>query len=356
MKTSKEKAVEKWVITGGCGFIGTQLIERLKTEKRVTIRVLDNLSVGTRKALSFVCEFSETPAETLGKQWTPGQVGVQLVVGDIRDAKTCLRCCNGADIVVHLAANTGVEPSINNPRQDLETNVLGIFNMLEAAKSCGINRFVFASSGAPSGECIPPIHEELAARPVSPYSAGKLAGEGYCSAYYRTFGLETVALRFGNVYGPGSGHKSSVLARFIRQAIMGETCIIFGDGTQTRDFIFIDDLVDAIFLAATTGAIGGEIFQIATNAEKTVNEVAQTIKTILSSQYGITMKIAYSDPRIGDVKRNYSDTTKAGNILKWYAKTNFKNGVKKTIDWFLNTGDPSDESKNMKDGEQCRIY
>ena len=133
-----------------------------------------------------------------------------------------------------------------------------------------MKRFVFASSGAPVGEVKLPIHEELAPHPVSPYGASKLAGEGYCSAYYRTYGLETVALRFGNVYGPGSTHKGSVVAKFIRQALAGETLEIYGDGTQTRDFIYVDDLIKAIWQASRVPNIGGEESQIATNRETTL--------------------------------------------------------------------------------------
>ena len=131
--------------------------------------------------------------------------------------------------------------------------------------------------GAPVGEANPPIHEELAPHPVSPYGASKLAGEGYCSAYYRTFGLETVVLRFGNVYGPGATHKDSVVAKFIRQALAGETLEIYGDGTQTRDFIYVEDLVKAIWQAATVSGVGGEIFQIATNRETTLHELTELL-------------------------------------------------------------------------------
>ena len=158
--------------------------------------------------------------------------------------------------------------------------------MLEAARKNSVKRFVFASSGAPVGECNPPIHEELPCHPVSPYGASKLAGEGYCSAYYRTFGVETVALRFGNVYGPGSGHKNSVIAKFIKQAMNGEPLEIYGDGKQTRDFIYIDDLIEAIRLSATVERIGGNVFQIATNTETTVREMTNKLLPVLS-EFGI---------------------------------------------------------------------
>ena len=215
----------------------------------------------------------------------------------------------------------------------MESNVIGTFNLLEAARIQKVERFIFASSGAPIGECEPPIHEEMAPHPVSPYGASKLAGEGYCSAYFRTFGLETVALRFGNVYGPGSTHKNSVVAKFIKQAIEGHTCEIYGDGNQTRDFIFIEDLIDAI-LKASVADIGGEIFQIATNKEHTVNEVAELLKAQLQL-HSIDMKVKHGQHRIGDVKRNFSDTSKADKILGWQAHVGFEEGIKQTIEWFL---------------------
>jgi UDP-glucose 4-epimerase len=278
--------------------------------------------------LKTVCRFTE-PA--YGKSDDPSSQ-VRLIVGDIKDYDTCHCSCEDVDMIVHLAANTGVAPSVENPRSDMESNVIGTFNMLEAARKKGVKKFIFASSGAPIGECDPPIHEEKAARPVSPYGASKLAGEGYCSAYYRTFGVKTVALRFGNVYGPRSGHKSSVVAKFIRQAMEGETCEIYGDGSQTRDFIYIDDLIDAILKAADAD-MGGEVFQIATSKEHTVNEVAGMLRSQLAKA-GITMKIEYGKVRLGDVKRNYSDTSKAKKRLGWEARTELPAGLEKTVAWF----------------------
>jgi UDP-glucose 4-epimerase len=198
---------------------------------------------------------------------------------------------------------------------------------------------VFASSGAPIGECTPPIHEELAAHPVSPYGASKLAGEGYCSAYARTFGIETVALRFGNVYGLGSTHKSSVVAKFIRQAMAGETLEIYGDGKQTRDFIFTGDLLDAIWKAATVPGIGGEIFQIATHKETTVNELVEIMIPLLEKHGIANCEVVKTQPRLGDVLRNFSDTTKARKVLGWSARTSLVDGIEKTIQSFVGQGD-----------------
>ena len=322
--------LNRWLITGGCGFIGTNLIRELVTQKNNRVRVVDNLAVGTRKDLATVCNFFE-PA--IGDD-TDQQV--ELWVGDILDEKLALRATQGMDVIVHLAANTGVGPSVEDPRADCVTNVIGTLNYLEAARSHRVKKFLFASSGAPVGECDPPIHENLAPHPESPYGASKLAGEGYCSAYFRSFGVETVALRFGNVYGPGSDRKNSVVAKLIRKVLSGKTFEIYGDGEQTRDFIYVGDLVRALLLAAERPGIGGEIFQIATNRETTIRELTKILCSELEKLGCNTTDIVNSPPRAGDVRRNYSDTSKAGRMLGWYAKEELVSGLRKTIQSILN--------------------
>lgn len=327
-----------WLITGGCGFIGKSLIRSLiKRQKSVAIRVLDNLSVGSREDLASVCNYTEIELSQLeSSDLKTGKLHVELVVGDIRDKNIAVDCCKGIDVVVHLAANTGVDPSVADPRLDMECNVGGTFNLLEGTRINGVRRFVFASSGAPVGEVEPPIHEGVAARPVSPYGASKLAGEGYCSAYFRTFGVETVALRFGNVYGPGSNHKSSVVAKFVRRAIRGENLEIYGDGKQTRDFIYIEDLVRAIELASQVPKIGGEIFQIANSSETTILELVDELLHALSI-FGIhDTNVVHKETRLGDVRRNFSDTSKARRLLNWQAKVALADGLRTTIEWFMN--------------------
>lgn len=322
--------VKHWLITGGCGFIGISLIERLLLlyGNQIHIRILDNLSVGTREGLSDIASFSELTVDEVES----APRGVELIVGDIRD-KSSMVVAQGIDCIIHLAANTGVAPSVENPEQDMETNVIGTFNLLQAAHQYQVDKFIFASSGAPVGECDPPIHEEKTPHPVSPYGASKLAGEGYCSAFYRTFGLKTIALRFGNVYGPRSQHKSSVVAKFIRQAMIGITCEVYGDGTQTRDFIYIDDLLGAIIKAAQV-ELGGEVFQIATHHERTVNEVVECIRVVLAKKK-IELQVGFSEPRLGDVKRNFSDISKARRMLGWSPSSSLRDGIEKTVNAFL---------------------
>jgi len=322
-----------WLITGGCGFLGRNLVkELLKKEESIAIRILDNLSVGKEEDLQYATDLTERVAVDKA-EWKSGEV--QLVVGDIMDPELAIQVTRGADVVVHFAANTGVGPSVENPRMDCMTNVVGTFNYLEGCRQNKVGRFVFASSGAPIGECNPPIHEELACHPVSPYGASKLAGEGYCSAFHNSYGVDTVALRFGNVYGPGSTHKSSVVAKFIRQALNGETLEIYGDGSQTRDFIFTEDLVDAVWKAANKPGVGGEVFQIATNKETTVLEATNQLVGALEKHGLKDVNLIHGEKRVGDVMRNFSDTSKAKNVLGWVCKNDLDKGSDATVSWFL---------------------
>ncbi len=330
----------KWCITGGCGFIGSNLVAKLVANGQ-TVRVLDDLSVGDRAVLQRISPVKECAAGDTSTMIDRADV-VELAVGDICNESDIARSVLGADIVVHLAANTGVAPSVEDPRRDCEANVLGTLNALEAARASGVRRFVFASSGAPLGEVEPPIHERLAPRPVSPYGASKLAGEAYCSAYYRSFGLETVALRFGNVYGPGSPHKSSVVAKFITRAARGLPLQVFGDGSQTRDFVYVLDLLEAILRAAKVDGIGGELFQIATSRETSVHELVQALAPVLRDAGFGDLAIEHGEPRVGDVARNYADTSKARDILGWSAKMELASGLRETVRWFVAQRDDCD--------------
>jgi len=329
-----EAVFVNWLITGGCGFIGTALIRTLMEEGGHAVRVVDNLAVGTREDLAAAGDFVEVSSEEPGPIFSGERV--ELVVGDITDEDLALSAAEGAEAIVHLAANTGVLPSVENPRADCMSNVVGTLNYLEAARHKGVGRFVFASSGGTViGEAEPPIHEEMVAHPVAPYGASKLAGEGYCSAYFRTFGIETVALRFGNVYGPLSGHKNSVVARFIKRAVEGEVLEIYGDGTQTRDFIYVEDLIRAVRLSATVAGVGGEVFQIATSAETTVQELTDMLLPALAAAGIDDVEVRKTAARRGEVRRNYADTSKARRMLGWKAEVGLDEGLRRTVDWFV---------------------
>ncbi|HKK94655.1 MAG TPA: NAD-dependent epimerase/dehydratase family protein [Longimicrobiales bacterium] len=316
-----------WLITGGCGFIGTNLCRVLRRDRPADrIRILDDFSTGSADALRRAvadAEVTETPT------WGPRP---EILVGDVRDPIAAMAAAQGADVIVHLAANTGVPASIANPRKDCDTNVLGTLTMLDAARHQDVPSFIFASSGAPAGACTPPIDEEIVPKPISPYGASKLAGEGYCSAYHGSFGLATVALRFSNVYGPFSGHKGSVVAAFIRNALAGEPLTVFGDGGQTRDFIHVDDLVRAIIAVATTrSTVGGEVFQVATGTETRISDLVEMVRSALEAEGVTGSEVEHAPPRAGDMLHNYSDISKIRARLGWSPVIELREGIVTTV-------------------------
>jgi UDP-glucose 4-epimerase len=304
---SSERAM-RVLVTGGAGFIGANLVRLLAAGGHV-VTVLDDLSAGRSEYLA--------------------ELGLDFVNADILDAERVQRAIAGHEAVVHLAAQTGVPASIADPRGDCQVNVIGTLNVLEAARLAGVRRIVFASSNAPLGRQSPPATEVKVPLPVSPYGASKLAGEAYCLAYHGSFGLETVALRFANVYGPFSAHKRSVIAKFMQAAKTGRHVVIDGDGTQTRDFVYVADLCGAIDLALHVETCG-EIFQIATGVE---TSIAQLV-TVIQSVAGRGMRVSYGPSRQGDVKRNYSEIQKAQRVLSWQPIVPLIEGLQETWKWF----------------------
>lgn len=313
-----------YLITGGCGFVGVNLVKRLLKNEDNNIRVIDDLSVGLMKNL-------------LAVQDSRSENRVEFCRGDIRDELLAMDICKDIDVIIHLAANTGVPVSVEFPREDCIANILGTLNYLEGARHNKVKRFIFASSSAVPGDHIPPYHEKLFARPIAPYGASKAAAESYCHVYNATYGVETVALRFSNVYGPFSDNKKAQLISHFIQAIMDKNpLVIFGDGSQTRDFCFVDDLMDAIESSISTPDIGGHVFQIATNIETPVQTITDIILDIFREGYCIeNIEVVYTDERSGDVSRNFSDVNKAKELLKWKSKVSVEEGIDKTIEWYI---------------------
>ena len=306
--------------------------------------IVDNLSVGTVADLESVLgELGSWKPE--GPRYTieppagrsRGTFSVELHRHDIRTREGLREIVAGSSAVVHLAAQTGVIPSLEDPAFDMEQNVAGTLNLLEACRIAGTPRFVLASSSAPLGEQEPPIDETKVPKPLSPYGASKLAGEGYCSAYAGSFGLETIALRFSNVYGPRSTYKGSVVAKFIKNILSGIPLTIYGSGGQTRDFIYVEDLCDAIDLAlsATDPRAFGSVFQIATFRETTVNELAERLKSVAEKAGLGPVEILYEDERAGEIIRSFSDISRAKDLLGYHPMYDLDNGLRKTWDWFL---------------------
>jgi UDP-glucose 4-epimerase len=296
------------LVTGGAGFIGANLTRLLLAEGHA-VRVLDNFGTGRRAYLD--------------------GLNLEIVAGDIVDAERVARAVEGIDGVVHLAAQTGVPGSLADPRRDCQTNVIGTLNVLEACRRASVRRFVFASSNAVLGRQPPPATEDKAPLPISPYGASKLAGEGYCLAYHGSWGLGTVALRFANVYGPYSAHKSSVVSQFFKDILAERDLTVDGDGQQTRDFVYVGDICCAIQLALESDA-GGEIFQVATGQETSILALARLVQEVI----GRPVETHHGPARQGDIHRNYSAMGKVEKMLGWKPETGLRAGLQEMWGWF----------------------
>ena len=299
-----------WLVTGGAGFVGVNLI-RLLASRGIAVRVLDDLSQGRRTDLD--------------------GLGADLVVGDIRERATVERALDGVDVVVHLAAHTRVVESIADPLESFDVNARGTLVLLDAARRRGgLRRFVFASTGgAILGDATPPVHEDMPARPLAPYGASKLAGEGYCSAYFGSYGLPTVALRFSNVYGPYSYQKASVVAAFFKRILAGEPLVLYGDGTQTRDFLFVGDLCRGI-LGAVEHECAGQVFHIAAGVETPIGELTERLLAVTGTRVPVERRPA----RAGEVYRNCARIDRARSVIGFDPSTSLDAGLAATWAWF----------------------
>jgi nucleoside-diphosphate-sugar epimerase len=262
-----------------------------------------------------------------------GRNGFEVVEGDVRDRRVVRKVMKGADGVVHLAALIDVEASVRDPFQTHDVNVNGTLNLLHEAVKAGVRRFVFASSTAVYGDANPlPLKEDYPPRPISPYAASKAAAEGYCLAFNKCYGLETVILRYFNVYGPGQRNSaySGVITRFLENAFKGGPLTVYGDGCQTRDFIYVDDVIEATVLALEGDGLEGEIFNVCTGNPTSVNELVEVVRAII----GKDLKVVYDKPRKGDIRNNYGDPSKAKKNLRFKAKTSLKEGLEKMASGF----------------------
>lgn len=323
--------MKNWFITGGCGFIGRNLIKLLTSRSDACVRVYDNLSVGSLEDLEQVGEVKTV--EVSSSRWSPDRI--EVVIGDVSESDMISQAAKEANIFVHLAANTGVIPSIKEPLVDCRTNVIGTVNCLEAARQNRADHFLFASSSAPLGEQDPPLHENLLPHPISPYGASKAAGENYCFAYHASYGIPTTVLRFSNVYGPLSGKKGSVVALFIKQALQGNPLVVYGDGTQTRDYLFVEDLARCIIATSESASAAGKLFQVATGTETSLNTLLAYLKELLEPTVG-AMEIEYQPFRAGEIVRSYADPSKIVDAIGWKPEVSFYDGLKQTVHWFVN--------------------
>ena len=317
----------KILITGGCGFIGTALTAHIiKNYKNYKIIIIDNFTSSSEK-------FFKKSIKYFTKKKI-NDLKIQIIKGDITNFDLVLKASKKCKIVIHLAASTGVDISIKNPSIDFNNNVFGTFNILEACRINKIKKLILASSGAVVGNVDPPINENILPKPISPYGASKLFKETYASSYSYSYNISTISLRFSNVYGPGSNFKNSVVSKFIKDYIISNKNEIYGSGNQTRDFIYIDDLISAILKSMLNKKLKNEVFQISTNKETNLIYLNKLILKSLKKLGYKNLKTEFKPFRFGDVKKNYSDNTKALKLLNWKPKTYLKDGVISTVNYF----------------------
>ncbi len=304
------------LITGGAGFIGSNMA-RFLLEKGQSVRVLDNFENGKKENLA---EISDK---------------IELIVGDVRDTDTVKKSVDNVDVVYHLAALGSVPRSIADPATSHDVNVNGTFNMLEGSRQANVKRFILASSSSVYGENpVLPQHEDLPLAPISPYGATKAIGEIYCKTFYETYGLQTISLRYYNVFGPRQDPNSQYAAAiplFVSALMRDKSPRIFDDGEQTRGFTYIDNVTSANWLAATAKQTKGQAMNISTLTAVSVNTVVNTIKELLAKE---SIKPIYDPPRQGDIKHSLADVSKAKEIIGYEPKVSFEEGIRKAIGWY----------------------
>ena len=304
------------LVSGGAGFIGSHIVDRLLDEG-LKVRVLDNLSTGEKKNIS----------------QHQNKKSFQFIEGDIRNFDLAKKAVKGVDAVIHEAALVSVTRSVEDPLLSNEINVTGTVNLLKACVDAHVKRFVLASSCAVYGDTETlPNHENLAPKPLSPYAADKLAAETYAKVFHDVYGLETVSLRYFNVYGPRQkyGPYSGVISIYINLLQENEPPLIIGDGTQTRDFVNVKDVVEANINALTKPKAAGEVFNISTGEATTINKLAETIQQIIGKT---DLKPVHAEPRPGDIMHSYGDISKAERKLGYKPRVQLEKGLNELIKW-----------------------
>jgi UDP-N-acetylglucosamine 4-epimerase len=317
---SKHIESSAFLITGGAGFIGSNIVESLLNANARKVRVLDNFSNGFKKNIS---EFMHHPS-------------FELIEGDIRDLNTCLKACDGIDYVSHQAALGSVPRSINDPITSNEVNVSGFLNMLIAVRDTKVKRFVYAASSSTYGDSlILPKVEHQIGKPLSPYAVTKYVNELYAHVFGLNYGIKTIGLRYFNVFGPKqdpNGAYAAVIPLFIQAILENRSPYINGDGEQTRDFTYVDNAVQAnvrAMLCENEEAVN-EVYNVAVGDRTSVKQMF----TILSGVEGKDLKVIHRDARAGDVKDSLADISKAKTLLKYEPSVRFDEGLKRTYFWF----------------------
>jgi UDP-N-acetylglucosamine/UDP-N-acetyl-alpha-D-glucosaminouronate 4-epimerase len=305
-----------FAVTGGAGFIGSQMVRTLLSQGAARVTVIDNLMTGREKNLEEVC----------------GKVDFHRI--DIRDYEKTRDAFRGTDFVVHLAAIPSVPRSIEDPEPCHDVNVNGTFNVYRASLEAGVRRLVFAASSAAYGDTeVLPKSETMLPRPKSPYAAQKVLGEIYASVFADCYGLQTVSLRFFNVYGPRqdpSSVYSGVLSIFMRCILSGQPPTIYGDGEQSRDFTYVEDVVELVRKALFKEGVSGKVINAGNGERFTLNEVWSTLKRITGSN----LEAQYGPPRPGDVRHSQADTSTAIRLLGHSPQFTLEEGLRRTFEWY----------------------
>lgn len=304
-----------YLVTGGAGFIGSHLVHAL-VERGEKVRVLDNFSTGRRENLE-------------------GLEGrIELIEGDLGDPAVLAKAVQGIDYIFHQAALPSVARSVEDPLASHAANATGTFNLLLAAKAAKVKRVVYASSSSVYGDSpVLPKEEGMRPEPKSPYAASKLAGEGYCLAFWKAYGLETVSLRYFNVFGPRQDPSSpyaAVIPRFISAMLEGRPPVIFGDGLQSRDFTFVENIIEANLLALTAEEAVGEVINVALGERYTLLTLVECLNRILGSR----LAPRFEGPRPGDVRHSQASIEKAERLLGYRPKVGFEEGLRRMVEWF----------------------
>jgi UDP-glucose 4-epimerase len=312
----------RYLITGGAGFIGSNIVDELVRRGHDTV-VLDDLSSGKEANLAAV----------RGK--------IDLRIGSITDLAMVQSAAVGADYVIHLAARTSVPRSVSDPIDSNHVNIDGTLNVLVAARDAKVRRFVFSASSAAYGETPElPKKETMPSAPISPYGVTKLVGELYAQVFGRAYGLENTSVRYFNVFGPRqdpTSQYSGVLSRFMLAVIRGENPVVFGDGEQSRDFTYVENVVDLTLRACEASGSSGMVINGGTGARITLNQVLALLQKIT----GKKIQAKYEPPRTGDIKDSQADISLAGKVLGYHPLVNFEEGLKRTWEWYASTYKPA---------------
>jgi UDP-N-acetylglucosamine/UDP-N-acetyl-alpha-D-glucosaminouronate 4-epimerase len=305
-----------YVVTGGGGFIGSHIVENLVRQRNTVVKVIDDFSTGKRENVEAF------------------KNDVEIIEADIADTKNLAQFLKGADYVIHQAAIPSVPKSILDPLKSHNANVNGTLNLLLACRDAGVKRVVYASSSSLYGDSPTlPKHEGMMPNPLSPYGAQKLFAEMYCQVFTKAYGLETVSLRYFNVFGPrqdSTSQYSGVLALFIPAVLQGRRPTIYGDGLQSRDFTYVQNVVEANLLACKLPGVGGQVFNVACGDRITVNSMLHQINKIV----GVDILPVYAEPRSGDIKHSQADITRAREHLGYEPKVSFEEGLRATVEWY----------------------